>query len=102
MFKKTDKKIDCKKTKVIKIDPVIKINSKGKNILGHTAPFPIELAELIIPYVYNINYYILDPFLGSGSTLIAMIKNKLKGIGFEINKDYFSLAYSRINDFIKI
>ena len=102
VFKKIDKKIDCKKTKVIKIDPVIKINSKGKNILGHTAPFPIELAELIIPYVYNTNYYILDPFLGSGSTLIAMVKNKLKGIGFEINKDYFSLAYSRINDFIKI
>lgn len=101
VFKKTDKEIEYKKTQVVKIDPVIKINSKGENILGHTAPFPIELAELIIPYIYNRDYYILDPYLGSGSTLIAMIKNELKGIGFEINKDYFSLAYSRINDFIK-
>ena len=101
VFKKTNKEIEYKKTQVVKIDPVIKINSKGKNILGHTAPFPIELAELIIPYIYNKDYYTLDPYLGSGSTLIAMIKNELKGIGFEINKDYFSLAYSRINDFIK-
>lgn len=101
VFKKTDKEIEYKKTQVVKIDPVIKINSKGKNILGHTAPFPIELAELIIPYIYNKDYYILDPYLGSGSTLIAMTKNKLKGIGFEINRDYFSLAYLRINDFIK-
>lgn len=101
VFKKTNKEIEYKKTQVVKIDPVIKINSKGKNILGHTAPFPIELAELIIPYIYNKDYYTLDPYLGSGSTLIAMTKNKLKGIGFEINRDYFSLAYLRINDFIK-
>ena len=51
--------------------------------------------------LYNKDYYTLDPYLGSGSTLIAMTKNKLKGIGFEINRDYFSLAYLRINDFIK-
>ena len=101
VFKKMNKKIECKKTKVVKIDPVIKINSKGENILGHTAPFPVELAELIIPYIHNKDYYTLDPYLGSGSTLIAMKKNELKGIGFEINKDYFSLAYLRINDFIK-
>ena len=101
VFKKTDKEIEYKKTQVVKIDPVIKINSKGENILGHTAPFPIELAELIIPYIYNKDYYTLDPYLGSGSTLIAMTKNKLKGIGFEINRDYFSLAYLRIKDFIK-
>lgn len=101
VFKKTDKEIEYKKTQVVKIDPVIKINSKGKNILGHTAPFPIELAELIIPYIYNKDYYTLDPYLGSGSTLIAMTKNRLKGIGFEINRDYFSLAYLRIKDFIK-
>jgi len=33
---------------IVKINPVIKINSKGKNILGHTAPFPAEIPEFAI------------------------------------------------------
>lgn len=81
-------------TQVRKIETVKKINSKGQNILGHTAPYPLEIAELIIPYS-NKKELILDPFLGSGTTLIAAFKNGFNGIGFEMNKKYYNLAIER-------
>lgn len=85
-------------TVVKKIEPVKKINSKGENILGHTAPFPIQIAELILPYVRK-NEYILDPFLGSGTTAIMGKRNQLSVIGFEIDNRYYDLAIQRyLND----
>lgn len=71
--------------------PVIKINSKGENLAKHTAPYPMELVNLIKVYS-NKNYYILDPYLGSGTTLKWCKHNKFKGLGIELNKDYFELA----------
>ena len=81
---------------VVKIAPVIKINSKGENTYKHTAPFPIELVNLIRPFVQE-NYYILDPFLGSGTTLKWCKNNNLKGVGFELNKEYYNLCINNIN-----
>lgn len=94
IFKKEYEQIS--ESKVCKIKPVYKINSKGENILGHTAPYPIELVELIKPYV-NKNLYVLDPFLGSGTTGIWCKINGYKFIGYEINKNYFELCEQRIN-----
>ena len=82
---------------VHKITPVIKINSKGENTYKHTAPYPIELVNLIKPFIMK-NKYILDPFLGSGTTLKWCKLNNQKGIGFELNKDYFDLAKKYINE----
>ena len=78
------------------ITPVIKINSKGENTYKHTAPYPLELVELIKPYI-NSNLYILDPFLGSGTTLKWCKKNHYKGIGTELNKAYFELCKENIS-----
>lgn len=86
-------------TEVRKIDTVKKINSKGENKLGHTAPYPIEIAELILPYVKDQDDYILDPFLGSGTTIIAANKNMRKAIGFELNEQYYELSINRIKQF---
>lgn len=85
-------------SKVCKIKPVYKINSKGENTLGHTAPYPMELVQLIKPYI-NKNEYILDPFLGSGTTGIWCKKNNFKFIGFELNKEYYELAKERIDKY---
>lgn len=82
---------------VHRITPVIKINSKGENTYKHTAPYPIELVDLIKPFVMK-DKYILDPFLGSGTTLKWCKKNNQKGIGFELNKEYFELANQYINE----
>jgi DNA modification methylase len=81
-----------------KITPVIKINSKGVNTYKHTAPYPMELVDLIKPFVKP-EKYVLDPFLGSGTTLKWCKKNHVKGIGFEMNRDYFELCLDYINNY---
>jgi DNA modification methylase len=80
---------------VAQITPVIKINSKGENTYKHTAPYPLELVELLRPYVQQ-ELYILDPFLGSGTTLKWCRKNHFKGIGTELNQTYFELCKGNI------
>lgn len=81
-----------------KISPVIKINSKGINTYKHTAPYPMELVELVKPFV-NKEKYVLDPFLGSGTTLKWCKKNHLKGVGFEMNEAYHKLCLEYINEY---
>ena len=80
---------------VKRITPVIKINNKGVNTYKHTAPYPIEIVDLIRPYIKE-NYYILDPFLGSGTTLKWCKINNYKGIGIELNKEYYELCKKNI------
>ena len=77
--------------KIEKFSPVIKINSKGENTYKHTAPYPEELVALVKPYLIE-NKYLLDPFLGSGTTLKWCVHNNIKGVGIELNKEYFELA----------
>ena len=76
---------------VHQITPVIKINNKGENLYKHTAPFPVELVELVSPYVQK-KLYVLDPFLGSGTTLKWCRLNGEKGVGVELSPEYFKLA----------
>ena len=82
---------------VKQITPVIKINSKGVNLYKHTAPYPLDLVELVRPYV-NKELYVLDPFLGSGTTLKWCKLNNIKGIGTELNKTYYDLCLSNLKD----
>lgn len=77
--------------KIERFSPVIKINSKGENTYKHTAPYPEELVALVKPYLIN-NKYLLDPFLGSGTTLKWCVHNNIKGVGIELNKEYFELS----------
>lgn len=55
---------------------------------GHSAVFPLELPKKCIELGSNIYDYILDPFLGSGTTLEACKLLDRNGIGIEINPDY--------------
>lgn len=75
---------------IVKINPVIKINSKGENKLGHTAPYPIEIANMAINFFSYQGEKVLDPFGGSMTSVISANKNNRIGIGIEINKDMFS------------
>ena len=96
VFSKNKEK-ELLQTEVVRIETVKKINSKGENILGHTAPYPVDIAKLITRFIDNYEY-ILDPFLGSGTTLIAMYNAGYKAVGFEINDKYYELAKSRIEN----
>ena len=68
----------------------------SKKRVGHPAPFPIELPRRCIKLFSYVGDTILDPFVGSGSTLIAAALNHRKGIGIEMDTNYCSLARDRI------
>ncbi|PIP29661.1 restriction endonuclease [Candidatus Kuenenbacteria bacterium CG23_combo_of_CG06-09_8_20_14_all_36_9] len=74
---------------IIKFSPVIKINSKGENLLGHTAPFPVEIPEFAIKMFSYPGDLILDPFGGSFTSVIVAKKLKRIGVGIELNKEMF-------------
>lgn len=94
VFSKSSRNIDLI-SPVVRINPVIKINCKGENIYKHTAPYPEELVQLIKPFVDKENY-VLDPYLGSGTTLIWCLKNNFKGLGIEMNNEYYELSFENI------
>ncbi len=64
--------------------------------IGHPAPFPVELPSRLIELYSFETDIILDPFMGSGTTAIAALKNKRKYVGFEIKEDYITLAEKRL------
>lgn len=63
---------------------------------GHPAVFPIKLAYDHIISWSNKEDTVFDPFMGSGTTAIAAIREKRNFIGFELNKEYFDIANKRI------
>ncbi|HXB42545.1 MAG TPA: site-specific DNA-methyltransferase [Puia sp.] len=66
---------------------------------SHPAPFPVDLIDRIIQSTNA--HIILDPFMGSGTTAIASIKNKRKYLGIEISSDYCAIAEKRIMDYVR-
>ena len=75
------------------------INSVRKND-DHEAMFPEELASRIIRLYSNPGDIILDPFMGSGTTAIAAIKNGRRFIGIEKEDKYVRLARKKIKPII--
>lgn len=73
-------------------------SGESKKKIGHPTPFPLELPQRCIKLFSFVDDVVLDPFLGSGSTLIAAYLNKRKGIGIEIDKTYCELAKKRLKN----
>ena len=64
--------------------------------LKHPAMFPSELAKRLILMYTHTGDWVLDPFLGVGSTLVAAKKAGRSGIGIEISKEYTDIAKKRL------
>lgn len=64
----------------------------------HPTQKPVELVERFILLSTKPNDIVLDPFIGSGTTAIAAIKNKRQYIGFEISENYYNKAINRIKN----
>jgi DNA modification methylase len=77
---------------IVKIKPVFKINNKGENVLGHSAPYPSEIPNMAIKYFSFPGDLVLDPFAGSFTTCISAKNLGRVGIGCEINKDMYREA----------
>ena len=71
-------------------------NGERKRKNGHPAPFPVELPLRCIKLFSFIGDTVLDPFMGSGSTLVAASQCNRKGIGIEIDDGYCRIAAGRI------
>lgn len=72
------------------------MNTESAKRIGHPAPFPEELPNRLIKLFSFTNDIVIDPFMGSGTTAIAAIKNNRNFVGYEINKEYINLANNRI------
>lgn len=86
--------------------PAKNINNMGtKNVLSiqnkignrtHPTEKPVALMEILINNSSNEGDIVLDPFMGTGSTGIAAVKNNRRFIGIELDKQYFDIAQQRI------
>lgn len=79
---------------IAEIRPVVKM-IRGKNTLGHTAPYPLAIPNLLLDYMTH-GDTILDPFLGSGTTSIAAEIQNICSIGIEKKREYFDLCKTLI------
>jgi site-specific DNA-methyltransferase (adenine-specific) len=63
---------------------------------NHPTVKPIALMEYLIKLVSREGATVLDPFMGSGTTGIACIKNNRNFIGSELDKEYYKISSNRI------
>ena len=71
-------------------------HGESKKRVGHPAPFPLELPKRCIKLFSYVGDTVLDPFMGSGSTMISAHLNKRKAIGIDVDEEYCTLAKNRL------
>lgn len=64
--------------------------------VGHPAPFPVELPEQLIRLYTFSNDLVLDPFMGSGSALVAAARLDRRYAGYDLDPDYVEIARRRV------
>lgn len=91
----TRQKSDQVGHEIVRVNPVIKINSKGENKANHTAPYPLTLLEKTLNDIDVKG--ILDPFLGSGTTAVWCMEWGKVCVGVEMNKDYYEVSCGNLS-----
>ncbi|NMB67145.1 MAG: site-specific DNA-methyltransferase [Chloroflexi bacterium] len=74
--------------------PNVKANHIEKTC--HPCQFPVELIERLVLALTNPGDWVLDPYMGVGTSAIASLMHKRKSIGAEIMPEYFQIALDRI------
>ena len=64
--------------------------------VGHPAPFPVELPEQLIRLYTYADDLVLDPFMGSGSTLVAAARLGRRYVGYDLDPAYVDMARQRV------
>ncbi|RMD96882.1 MAG: site-specific DNA-methyltransferase [Calditrichaeota bacterium] len=67
-------------------------NIPGASTKNHPAPFPLELAVRIVKMFSFVGDTVLDPFCGTGTTMIASIRSSRNSIGVEVEPEYCRMA----------
>lgn len=69
--------------------------------VGHPAPFPVELPEQLIRlYTYK-DDLVLDPFMGSGSALVAAARLGRRFVGYDLDNSYVEIARRRVEEVLR-
>ena len=68
----------------------------GASTKNHPAPFPLELAYRLIRMFSFLEDTVLDPFCGTGTTMLAAMKANRNSIGVEIDPEYCQMALKRL------
>lgn len=71
-------------------------NGESKKRIGHPAPFPRELPRRCAKLFSFVGDTVLDPFAGSGTTLLESWNNNRHSIGFDVSIEYCELAEKRL------
>ncbi len=75
---------------------VWRIDAESATRIGHPAPFPVELPRRLIDlYTYR-GDIVVDPFAGSGTTVVAAARAGRIGVGFDTDPAYVRLADERL------
>lgn len=77
------------------------LNPKAKERTGYPTQKPLILLEKIIELVTEEGDTVLDPFCGSGTTLVAAKFLKRNYIGMDISKEASELAKKRLTDLVR-
>ncbi len=64
--------------------------------VGHPAPFPVELPEQLIRLYTYADDLVLDPFMGSGSALVAAARLGRRYVGYDLDPAYVDIARRRV------
>ena len=73
------------------------VHRKTNVEMQHPTQKPIKLMQWCLGFLPNAQT-ILDPFMGSGTTLVACEKLGRQGIGIELDPDYFAIACKRVDE----
>jgi len=73
------------------------MHAESARRVRHPAPFPVELPRRLIDLYTFEGDVVLDPFMGSGSTLVAAALTDRRGIGYDLDSNYVDVARERIN-----
>lgn len=79
--------------------PNVKSNHPEKT--EHPCQFPVELVERCVLALTDKDSWVLDPYAGVGSTLLASVKNDRNAVGIEKEEKYVEIANQRIGDLKK-
>jgi DNA modification methylase len=98
IFSKGDplNKFTSLQSEIRKIRPFIKY-VRGKNVLGHDAPFPEDIPNILLDCMSESDT-ILDPFSGSFTTGLAAYKKHIHSVSIEKQSEYVELSKKRLNE----
>lgn len=75
------------------------VKNVSKEKTKHICQLPVSLVEIFVKASSNKGDLVFDPFMGSGTTAIAALKNNRRYSGFEISTEYYKIIQKRVKEY---